>query len=116
MLIPLQITFQNLDPSEPVRQRIADRVAKLERFHSRISSCRVVVRAANRRPRKGRLFNIRIDLKVPRREIVVNRNPPARHENEDIAVALHEAFDALERRLEDAARRSNASVKAHSLP
>ncbi len=112
MLVPLQITFRNLDASPAARQRITDRVAKLDELYSRIASCRVVVRTANRRQQKGRLFNVRIDLKVPGREIVINRDPVAHHANEDIYVAIHQAFDALERRLEDFARRRRGDVKA----
>jgi hypothetical protein len=44
-------------------------------------------------------FNIHIDLGVPGKEIVVDRQ-----ENEDAYVALRDAFDAAKRQLEDYAR------------
>jgi ribosome-associated translation inhibitor RaiA len=43
---------------------------------------------------------VRIDLKVPGKEIVVNRD-----HDEDIYVALRDAFDVARRQLEDHARR-----------
>jgi hypothetical protein len=73
----------------------------------------VVVRAPHRHQRHGRLYNIRIDLKVPRRELVINRTPSADQAHRDIYVAIHDAFSALERRLEDIARRRRGDVKAH---
>lgn len=111
--LPLQITFRDMEPSEAVRARIVKRVTELEQFHQRIMSCRVVVRAPHRHQTKGRLYSVRIDLKVPRREIVINREPAARHAHEDIYVAIRDAFDALDRRLEDTARRRRGDVKAH---
>ena len=48
---------------------------------------------------QGKLFNIRIDLGVPGSEIVVDKQ-----QNEDVYVALRDAFDAAKRQLEDYAR------------
>lgn len=111
--LPLQITFRDMPTSEAVRARILKRVEELEQFHPRIMWCRVVVRAPHRHQRKGRLYSVRIDLKVPRREIVINREPTARQAHEDVYVAIRDAFDALDRRLEDAARRRRGDIKAH---
>lgn len=112
--LPLQITFRDMPSSDAVRARIIERVGELEQFFPRVMSCRVVIRAPHRRQRKGRLYSVRIDLKVPRREIVVNREPDANHAHEDIYVAIRDAFDALDRRLEDSARRRRGDIKAHA--
>lgn len=112
--LPPQITFRDMDASDAVRARILKRVEQIEQFHPRIMSCRVTVRAPHRHQRKGRMFSIRIALKVPRREIVINRGAEADHAHEDVYVAIRDAFDALERRLEDIARRRRGDVKAHA--
>jgi ribosomal subunit interface protein len=112
-MLPLQVTFQNMKASPAVRERIAERVDGLKRFHDRIMSCRVVVRAAARRHHKGNLYSIAVDLKLPGREIAATRAPEARQAHEDIYVAIRDAFDAVERRLEDVARRRRGDVKAH---
>jgi ribosomal subunit interface protein len=114
-MIPLQVTFRDVDSSAAVHQRIEERVEKLERFDGRISRCRVVVRMVERRHHKGRLFNIRIAAKVPGREIVITRGPTEHHAHEDVYVTVHDAFDALERRLEDNVRRRRGDVKAHGV-
>jgi putative sigma-54 modulation protein len=114
MLLP-QITFRNLDSSPALRSRIVERVSRLERVFQRIVSCRVVLGSEHRRHHKGRLVNVRIDVKVPGHEIAVTRDPPERQPNEDIHVAVQEAFDAVERRLEELMQRRRGEVKAHAI-
>jgi hypothetical protein len=70
----LQVTFRNIDASPAVEAKIRERARELEQFFDRIVSCRVVIEAPNRR-RHGDLFHIRVDLKVPGKEIVVKRDP-----------------------------------------
>lgn len=114
MQLPLQITFRNIDPSSFIRARVRERAGQLERFFDRIVSCRVVIEAPNRRHRRGKLYKVSIDVKVPRGEIAVTRNPAAHDAHEDVYVAIRDAFDAVERRLEDHARRWRGDVKPHA--
>lgn len=111
----LQITFRNLDASPSVEAKIRERAQELERFYGRIVSCRVVLEAPNRR-RHGDLFHIRVDLKIPGKEIVVKRDPPEHHAHEDIYVAVRDCFDAVRRQLEDHVRRHRGDVKSHVVP
>jgi ribosomal subunit interface protein len=116
MQVPLQITFRHMDSSEAVATRIRERVAELERFFDRIVSCRVVVECRHPRHQQGNLFRVRVDLKVPGREIVVGRDPVAHHAYEDVYVALRDAFDAARRLLEDHIRERRGDVKVHAVP
>lgn len=111
----LQITFRNLDASPSVEAKVRERARELERFFDRIVSCRVVIEAPNRR-RQGDLYHIRVDLKIPGKEIVVKRDPPAHHAHEDIYVAVRDCFDAVRRQLEDYVRHRRGDVKTHSVP
>ena len=116
MKAPLQITFSNMTPSESVRKKVEDLAAKLERYNERIMSCRVTVRAPNRRQRSGRLYHVGIDLKLPGRQIAINRDPPENQAHEDVYVAVRDAFNALVRRLEDATRKRRGDIKTHDGP
>ena len=116
MQVPLQITFRRMDSSDAVAARIRERVAELERFFDRIVSCRVVVECQHPRRQQGNLFRIRVDLKVPGREIVVGRDPAAHHAHEDVYVALRDSFDASRRLLEDHIRERRGEVKVHAVP
>ena len=99
MKTPLQITFRDIPSSEALDTHIRDKAQKLEQVFADIISCRVVVDQPAKHHQQGKLFNVRIDLGVPGKEIVVDRQ-----ENEDAYVALRDAFDAARRQLEDYAR------------
>lgn len=113
MQVPPQITFRGMDVSEAIEARIRDRIEKLEHFHKGIMSCRVVVECGHRHHRKGRIYHISVDVKVPGHEVAVRRDPPEHHAHEDINVAIRDAFDAVRRQLEDHARRVRGQTKAH---
>ncbi|HTZ77970.1 MAG TPA: HPF/RaiA family ribosome-associated protein [Stellaceae bacterium] len=116
MQLPLQITFRNIDTSEAVEAKIRERAAELDQFYDRITGCRVTIEAATRKRHKGRLYNVRVDLKVPSREIVINHSSDDDHSHEDIYVAVRDAFDAARRQLQDHVRLSRGDVKTHDAP
>ena len=116
MQLPLQITFRHMDPSPALEARIRHRAEELDQFFDRIMACRVVVECGSRRHQQGNLFEVRIDLTVPGREIVVGRERGANHAHEDAHVAVRDAFDATRRVLEDHARHSRGEVKLHAVP
>ena len=109
MQIPLQVSFHGIAHSDTLYQAIRERAHKLEQYYPHIMSCRVVLELAGRHQRKGKPYTARIDLKVPGGEIAVT------HEHdEDVQVALRDAFDAARRRLEDYARTQRGDVKRHA--
>jgi len=97
MQLPLQITFRHMESSDAVTARIRERAGELERFFDRIISCRVVVECRHPRRQQGNLFRVRIDLKVPGREITVGRDPAAHKAHEDIYVPEHGRIARLRR-------------------
>jgi len=106
MKIPLQISLHGLKRSDALYNAIRLKADKLDRYCDRIMSCRVVLELAGRHKHHGREFAVRIDLKVPGEEIAIT------HErNEELVVALRDAFDAARRKLEDYARARRGKVK-----
>jgi cold shock CspA family protein/ribosome-associated translation inhibitor RaiA len=117
METPMEIVFQGMGSSFAIEERIRKEAEKLERYHDRITACRVVIEAPHRRHEKGNLFNVRIELTVPGRpQIVVSRSPADHQAHEEPYVALRDAFDAARRRLQDIARRQRGDVKTHEAP
>ena len=108
MQIPLQITVRHMAHSAALTARIREDATKLEEFYQGIIGCHVVVEEQRRHQQQGRWFNVRIALRVPGHELIVNRD-----HDEDVYVALRDAFANLTRRLEDVARRQHGQVKAH---
>ena len=108
MQVPLRITLRNMPASEALDSRIRDQVTKLGELDARIIGCHVVIEEKARHKLRGREFNVRIALQVPGHELVVNRD-----HDEDVYVALRDAFHSLSRRLEDVARRGREKVGTH---
>ncbi len=116
MQMPVQITFRNMKSSAAVKARVSEHVSKLDRYYDRIMSCRVTVESPHRHRHQGRIFHVRIDLTLPQGEIVVNREPEENHAHEDVFVAIRDAFDAMQRQLQDYARTQRGAVKMHAPP
>lgn len=111
MQLPLQVTFRNIPASNAIETVINEKAAKLDRFYERIMGCRVVVDSTQRRHHRGKLYGVRIDITVPRREIAITRE-----ENEDVYISLRDAFDSAYRILEEQRRRERGVVKTHEQP
>jgi ribosome-associated translation inhibitor RaiA len=109
MKLALQVTFRDMPRSDAVEAEIRRRAAKLEAFCDRIISCRVTVATPAGHRLTGKLFSAHVDLKVPGEEIASTR----RNENEDVYVAIRDAFGAVRRRLEDYMRRQRGHTKQH---
>jgi ribosome-associated translation inhibitor RaiA len=111
MQTPLQITFRNFPRSDAVEARIRAKAAKLEEFHPRIMSGHVAVEELDRHRHQGKQFSVRLDIRVPGHEVVIDRD-----HHEDIYVALRDAFNAAGRKLEEVVRTDRRDVKAHPMP
>jgi cold shock CspA family protein/ribosome-associated translation inhibitor RaiA len=131
---PLQITFRRVKPTAQIEDWIHDEAEKLDVFYNHIMACRVAVELPHCRHRRGDPYHIRIDVRVPGGEVVVNRDPSLandmRHLGEKAAtkrmelestqknlhLAIKSAFRTLERRLQDYARCQRGDVKLHLPP
>jgi ribosome-associated translation inhibitor RaiA len=111
--VPLEIVFHQLDRSPAVEDAVRERVAKLERIAPDITSCRVTIEAPHKHHHQGNLYAVRVDVRYPGSELVVNRAPSADHAHEDVFVALRDAFKAARRQLQDYQRVRRGDVKAH---
>jgi ribosomal subunit interface protein len=108
MQLPLQITFRGMPHTPSIEAEIREKAAKLDRYFDRIMSCRVVVEQPAQHKRHGKPFTVHLDIKVPGGEIAVTHD-----HDEDLQVALRDAFDAARRKLEDHVRVQRGDVKAH---
>lgn len=114
MQIEPQIRFNGMEPSPSVEEVVRERIARLDRFHDRITSCAVVIEAPHRRGHKGNLYRVQVDITVPGKEIVTGREQEQNHAHEDVYVAIRDSFNAAQRQLEDLVRKkSGYRVKPH---
>jgi ribosome-associated translation inhibitor RaiA len=106
-----QITYRGMPHSPAMDARILELCGKLGEFHPKITSCHVVVELMDRHKNKGNLFDVRIDLHVPGKELVATHQ-----QNEDAYAAITDAFDVMFRQLEDVQRIQRGEVKRHREP
>jgi ribosomal subunit interface protein len=111
---PLEIRFIGMEASDAVEAAARKKADKLDRFRPDIMTCRVTIELANRHQQhqhQGRPFAVRVDVTVPDHELSVDRV-----HDEDVYVALREAFDDMKRQLEDSVRLVRGQEKLHDTP
>lgn len=106
-MLPVQITVRDVPGSKAIDNLIHKRVEKLHHYYQRITSCRIVIEVPQKNKHQGKLYSAHVDLTIPGKELVINRK-----QNEDLYIAVRDAFDAAERLLEDYVRRRR-NVKKH---
>jgi ribosome-associated translation inhibitor RaiA len=76
METPPEIQFQGMQGTPEIEQTIAARIAELDERFSRITACRVVVKAPSQHHREGGLYEVHIRLLLPEgHEVNVERTP-----------------------------------------
>ena len=111
MQIPLQITVRDMPHSDMLDARIHEKAVKLSEFHSNITSCRVTIEESRKHHRQGRHFQVAIDVRVPGRKLLANKA-----HDEDVYVALRDAFDAVKRQLDQHIRVKRVSAGKPDFP
>jgi ribosomal subunit interface protein len=114
MEIPIQITFRGIDVSPAVDEYVRKRAAKLATFSDRITHCRVAVEGPPHHKKHGGNYRVRVELNVPRADLVVARAPDEHVEHQDVYVAIDDAFDHAGRVLQDHVRRQRGETKVHA--
>ena len=116
MQIPLQISFENAEPSEAVRMAIEHEVGRLEKYRNRITGCRVAVVAPSTKHHRGAVYHVNIWITIPPHEnVVVSRQPSDDQSHEHVEVAIKDAFATARRQIEALGERANGKVKLHEV-
>lgn len=136
MPVPLRVTLRHVRTSQRLRAEIRESVETIAKFHPRLTSCDVTIEMPHRHHASGNRFHVRIELKVPGGMVVVTHEPTvlgalpeekgakltkaaeADVVNRYLYVALHTAFEAARRRLQDLARKDKGKARAvrHRVP
>jgi cold shock CspA family protein len=113
MQVPLQIRFHGTDPSPAIEAKVREYADKLEHYCDRIIGCRVAIESLHQHHEQGNLYSAKLWITVPDGEIAVTHDPGRDHRHEDPYVAVHDAFRAARRQLEDYARNRRGDIKSH---
>ena len=109
-MLPVQITVRDMQNSPALEDHLRKKAMKLSHLYNRINSCKIVVHVPQKHKHQGKLFSVNIDLSVPGKELVVNRKL-----DEDVYIAIRDAFHAAQRQLETYARKRRGDVKTHDM-
>jgi ribosome-associated translation inhibitor RaiA len=111
MTLETQITLRNLAPSLSLESAIREKAGRLNTFCSGVTRCKVAVALEGQHKTHGRQFSVSVEVHVPDGDFIVTH-----HHDEDVHVAVRDAFQAARRRLEDFARMRRGDVKHHDTP
>lgn len=107
MRVPVQIAFRGFGGTAALEADVRERVDGLERFSQDLVACRVEIERLDHHARHGQPFVVRLGVTLPGHELVVNQQP-----DENLQVALRDAFDAMRRQVEDCMRRLHDTNQA----
>jgi ribosome-associated translation inhibitor RaiA len=102
------ITLRGVSNGHEIEEKVRRRALRLDRYCDDIQACHVWVDAPHGHHLQGRLYDVRIRIAVPDEEIAVDGQP----QDDDVAVAIRNAFDAARRQIEDYVRRRRGEVKS----
>jgi ribosomal subunit interface protein len=109
--MPLEIAWHGTERSDRLENRIRDRVDKMHRYFKHINSVHVVVEVPHRSDHANKAYRLRIETRVPGDELVVSHEPGSRAQHHDPYIAVRDAFDAMDRQLEQFSQTVRGDVK-----
>ena len=108
------ITYRNAEHSPAVDELIRRRAQELGRFHDRIVGCDVVVEAPQKRRASGRIYHVRVTVRVPGPDVSVAGQASKGAAQQNLKLALNKAFTAAEHQLKESKRMmAGQEVKHH---
>ncbi len=108
----VQLTFHGLQPSVSLSDYVQKKADKLTKLNERITHVRVALEAPHRHHRMGNAFRVRIDIGIPREEIIIDRHHKGSGQD-DAYAAIDIAFEDAARALRDESRVARGDVKHH---
>jgi len=105
---PLQLRLMGVPPIEGLEEAVRDKAVKLEKF-AELMSCRVTIELLDKHKHLGRHYAVRIEVTLPGETLNVGHV-----RDEDVQVALRDAFDDMRRQIQDSTRRAQEEEKART--
>lgn len=109
--VPILVHYREMAPLPALDAEVHRRAAKLAQWLPTMKRCEVTVWAEANRRHQGHDYHLTLTAHVPEQTLVVDR----RHGTQ-IEVVVRDAFDAMDRRLEDHVRKLRGQIKHHAAP
>lgn len=108
-MFDIQITIKDMPNSPALEDHLRKKALKLGQYYEHINHCKIVIHIPQKHKHQGKLFSVGITVAVTGKELVVNRKL-----NEDVYIAIRDAFHAIQRQVENYARKRRGHVKTHT--
>lgn len=108
MKTSLHLQFRGMEATDSLQQLARKHVERLTSLAGDVMACRVSIEQMQKHQHQGRPYGVMIDLTLPGHELAVNRV-----QNEDVYVAVRDAFDAIQRKLEAVVQKRRGQIKHH---
>lgn len=110
-MVTYKITSRDIPLSESMYAAVEEQIQLLQRFFGRILHCEVVLSRPHLHHKKNRFHHVQIRLKTPHKNIIVDREPEKNDRHISFRLALQDAFQAAQRRLEDEVKRVRQMIR-----
>ncbi len=109
----LEVNYRNVDKTPQLENLIEEKLAKLREVCGDLVSCRVSLEKPQQHQRVGNPFRVRLDLKVPGREVVTVRESSEGDMHDPLPKVIRDAFAAARRQLKEYRKKKQGEVKVH---
>ncbi|MDX1647528.1 MAG: cold shock domain-containing protein [Longimicrobiales bacterium] len=116
MEVPPEIAFRGITPTDELKARILDGIESLEDVYPNLISCRTMVADDTPDQQSGNNYRIRLEVGIPSKTLVVDRQNPEPDKRSTLEQTLNEAFAVARKRLVKAKKLQRGEVKKHELP
>ncbi len=109
MQVTPQITFRDIEATEAIEERIHRGIEKLSTMYDAIIiSCHATIEQVQKHQHQGKIYKLTLVVNVPGKELIANH-----HEDEDVYIAIRDAFKSMTRQLESFRSKQQGEVKVH---
>ena len=109
---PVEVHFHGIEKSDAVEAKVREKVEKLHRHFERMTHCRVVLEAPHRNPAKPKVYQVKIEVGIPgRKDLVITHEREGAHANDDLGLAVRDAFEAAVRRIDDVSTKISSRAR-----
>jgi len=110
----MQVIFHDVQRSQWIEDYIAERGARLDRFASGITSCRVTLAQEQASHHKGNRYSVLVEVRVPPQHDLAVRKQKDMHDlSRQLPALINLAFGAVERQLKKTAELRRHEAKSH---
>lgn len=99
-MVTYKITSRDIPLSESMYAAVEEQIQLLGRFFDRILHCEIILSRPHSH-HKNKFHHVQIRLKMPHKNIIVDREPETNDRHLSFRLALQDAFHLVERRLEN---------------